>query len=133
MLYEIMKSLNNFFVTNNQIKGTLEIKDSTLELPLVDGQYALIEGSTLNDGVYQYPFKDLIDETFDGCITVLAPPRDFLKLVSEIEDYQSKVQPSQYQSESFGGYSYTKATNASGNVAGWKNVFASRLNAYRKI
>ena len=41
--------------------------------------------------------------------------------------------PGPYTSESFGGYSYSKATNASGVVVGWQDVFKSRLNAWRRI
>lgn len=34
---------------------------------------------------------------------------------------------------SFGGYSYSKATNASGVAVGWQDVFKSRLNTWRRI
>ena len=35
--------------------------------------------------------------------------------------------------ESFGGYSYTKATDANGAPIGWHKAFASRLNEWRKL
>ena len=40
---------------------------------------------------------------------------------------------SPYTSESFGGYSYTKATDANGAPIGWQKAFASRLNKWRKL
>ena len=60
-----------------------------------------------------------MDEEFYGVITPLAIPREFLNLVKEIEDYQEKATKAGsgiYQSESFGGYSYTLATNKNGNI-----------------
>ena len=39
-----------------------------------------------------------------------------------------------FTSESFGGYSYTKATDsATGQPATWETVFRSQLNPYRKL
>jgi hypothetical protein len=134
MLYEVMKYLHNFFATKVCEKGTYTITDGVLDLPFVkDGQYIYIEGSTMNDGVYKYPLSGLTDEEFDGFITLLKPPKAFLDLVAEIEGYEADNVASPYQSESFGGYSYTRATNKSGEVAGWKDVFASRLGVWRKI
>jgi hypothetical protein len=134
MLYEVMKYLHNFFATKVCEKGTYTITDGVLDLPFVkDGQYIYIEGSTMNDGVYKYPLSGLTDEEFDGFITLLTPPKAFLDLVAEIEGYEADNAASPYQSESFGGYSYTRATNKSGEVAGWKDVFASRLGVWRKI
>ena len=134
MLYTICKSIKNFFiVTRNE--GTYSIANGTIYLPLLEGQYFLIEGSILNDGVYQYPVTDLKDETFTGAICGMAVPKDFLDLVEEIAAYNEKFKSSDngYVSESFGGYSYTKATDSNGNVASWKSAFATRLNAYRKV
>ena len=139
MLYEIMRHIRNFFpVSDGYHGGRFAIVDGTLDLPfMIEGQYFLIEGSRLNDGVYQYPAFVLKDETFDGWITELAVPDDFLRTVEEIEAWQAsyattdKIGP--YSSESFGGYSYTRATNSSGNAVGWKDAFSSRLNTWRKI
>ena len=74
------------------------------------------------------------DETFTGTITELHPPLAFLDLVAEIKAYQLKNgAQGPYQSESFGGYSYTRATDKNGNAASWKNAFGSRLATWRKI
>lgn len=136
MLYEVMKYIRNFF-PRQYFEGTFKISGGTLGLPeSFKGHYFLIEGSFLNDGVYKYDASDLEDETFTGCITSLAPPKDFIVLVDEIKSWCDKyavVTNGPYQSESFGGYSYTKATNANGNAAGWQDVFQSRLNNWRKL
>lgn len=135
MLYEVMRHIHNFFPTEKCKEGEFTITDGVLNLPFaVDGQYVYIEGSTMNDGVYQYPLSGLSDETFRGVITILAPPKAFLALVADIEGYEANdANKGPYQSESFGGYSYTRATNKAGNIAGWQDVFKSRLNAWRKI
>lgn len=136
MLYEIMREIRNFFAApDGYHDGSYVISGGVVDLPfLISGEYFLIEGSALNDGVYVYPCADLHDETFTGTITALRPPADFLSLVEEIETYQSKSgAASPYQSESFGGYSYTRATNKNGDAAGWRDAFRSRLNVWRKI
>ena len=128
MLYEIMRSIRNFF-PREYYGGHFKIEGGGISLPhVLDGQYILIEGSAYNDGVYQYPTGDLRDEEFVGDITVLAPPAEFLALAKEIEEYQSKSVASAFTSESFGGYSYSRNAGA-----GWQDAFRSRLNAWRKI
>lgn len=135
MLYEIMRHLRNFFPTNTRKEGSFVIEDGKISLLFVkDDQYILIEGSDFNDGVYKYPVSDLADEAFDGEITVLAPPREFLELVSDIEALVASNKGKEgFASESFGGYTYTKATNSAGNIAGWSDVFKDRLAVWRKI
>ena len=44
-----------------------------------------------------------------------------------------KAVESPYQSESFGGYSYTIKNGNDGQGLSWKQVFAARLNEWRKI
>lgn len=134
MLYEVMKHIRDYFPTGEAAEGTLTIKDGKISLPFLKaGQYFLIEGSTFNDGVHNGT-KELQDETFTGRVSALRPPSAFLDLVKQIEDFEAKAgQPGPFQSESFGGYSYTRATNASGNIAGWQDVFKTKLNAWRKI
>ena len=134
MLFEVMKHIKNFFPTDICEEGEFTITDGGLNLPFVkEGQYIYIEGSSMNDGVYQYPLSNMTDETFKGFITILAPPKAFLDLVADIKSYEANNAATPYQSESFGGYSYTRATNKAGNIAGWQDVFRSRLNSWRKI
>lgn len=132
MLYEVMRYCRNFFPKEHR-EGTFEIKDGIISLPFViEGQYFLIEGSILNDGLYQYPGTGLSDEKFDGCVTSLAIPKPFIDLCNEIADFCEKNPEGAFQSESFGGYSYTRAT-VDGKVAGWQEVFSSRLSDWRKV
>jgi hypothetical protein len=134
MIGQIMKHINNYFITDKCVEDNFHIAEGALALPFAkDGQYVLIEGSILNDGVYLYPLSGLQDEDFHGFVTILAPPNAFVSLVGEIEAYQTASVASPYVSESFGGYSYTKATNANGNVASWQDAFRGKLNMWRKV
>ena len=138
MLYEIMRSIRNFFLTEERHEGEYTVEDGVLSLSFAEeGDYVLIHGSQKNDGVYRYPITDLDDGIFSAEICLLAPPRDFLTLCEEITEWQKKSVEmganGQYLSESFGGYSYTRPTNGSGGMATWQDVFRTRLNAWRKI
>ena len=136
MLDEILAEIRNYFVVSVH-SGKFEViggRLSPLDF-LQNGQYFKIEGSALNDGVYRYPYSGLTDETFSGEIWALAVPPTLIALAADIEEYQKKANEnaSPYQSESFGGYSYTKATDSSGTPITWEKAFAKRLNKWRKI
>lgn len=135
MLYSILKHCRNFFVHGSAQAGKYAIEGGELVLPfIIPGQYFLVQGSVLNDGVWQYGRDTLTDEVFTGTITPLAIPQDFLKLVQDIEAWQTKNgDASPYTSESFGGYSYTRAAGASGAGATWQDAFRTRLNPWRKL
>lgn len=136
MLEKVLRHLRNWFVAPDGIRrGKYEIKGGSIELPfLVEGQYFRIVGSILNDGLYQYPAKDLMDESFSGVIWALAIPRDVLDVVKEIEQWCEKNPSGPFTSESFGGYSYTKAANsATGQPVTWQDAFRSTLNQWRKL
>ena len=128
---EMCASLRNYFALD-PISGEFTIKDSDITVPgLVRGQYFRIDGSVFNDGVHRYGEISMNgDETFTGTITPMAVPPAFEAVAAEIEEWKQKnaeVINSPYQSESFGGYSYTKGT------ASWQGVFAKRLNRWRKL
>ena len=136
MLDEILAEIRNYFVVKVH-SGDFEViggKLSPLDF-LQNGQYFKIHGSIFNDGVYRYPESGLVDETFSGEIWALAVPPTLIALVADIEDYEKKAKEnvSPYASESFGGYSYTKATDSNGSPLTWKTAFAKRLNRWRKI
>ena len=138
MLEEILKYLNNWF-TVEEIFGRFEIKGGSIELPfLANGQYFRVIGSVFNDGVYQYQpgGMNLTDESFNGAVWALAIPRTVLKIANEIDAWQQKngaAAASPYQSESFGGYSYSMRTQSGESGAGWMDAFAGRLSDWRKI
>lgn len=132
MLETVLMYLNNWFVVG-RYDDTYTIEDGGITLPfLANGQYFRIIGSLFNDGVYQYP-AELTDETFDGSVWALAIPKALLSTVDEITAWTAKNGDSgPYTSESFGGYSYSKATNSKGLAVGWRDVFAAQLAPWKK-
>ena len=139
MLGQVLMNIRNWFPVKGGIySGTFTIKDGGITLPfLADGQYFRICGSVFNDGLHQYPASDLKAETFDGAVWALAVPQAVIELAAEIEEWQKKngdASVSPYQSESFGGYQYSKATDsATGGAVTWQSAFRGRLNAWRKL
>lgn len=142
MLTEICQELRNWF--DRDMPKWFEkftIENGSIDLPLQEGQYFRIIGSTFNDGVYQYPTTSLVDEVFRGAVWAMAVPPAVIALSTEIDAWQAQyadVLKSPYTSESFGGYSYTRASGgSSGGVSNdtpsWQSTFASRLNQWRKI
>ena len=138
MLTELCAELRNYFeVPNGRHFGKFEISGGSIA-PLdflQEGQYFRIVGSVFNDGVYQYPAASLTDEVFEGAVWAMALPPSIIAIAAEIEAYNDSDagKASPYTSESFGGYSYTKATDANGAPIGWQKAFASRLNQWRKL
>lgn len=122
--------------------GAIKFHDGS-DMPLQENQYFRIIGSVFNDGVWQYNDKlKLTDETFDGSVWAMAVPPAVIAIAGEIGAWKAKYENvdseamSPYNSESFGGYQYSKGgSGASGGSTnpGWQGVFASRLNRWRKI
>lgn len=150
MITEVLAYLRNWF-TRAMCFGSFTIENGELQtqydtgvsfgaINMKDGQYFRIVGSDLNDGVYQYPTYSLSDEVFDGAVWLLAVPPAVLSIVHEIEAWQEKngsadsAAMSPFQSESFGGYTYSKGGSADGAAAvTWESVFGKRLSPWRKI
>lgn len=133
--------LKNYFIADFDKDIHLDkytISDGTITLDfLSENQYFRIVGSKFNDGVYKYDNKlALTDETFDGAVWAMSVPPAFLEAVTEAENYL-KTSPSgiEYQSESFGGYSYTRAGGNNSSRGFWylPSVTANKLNRYRRI
>ena len=139
MLEQVLMNIRNWFTVDGGIhSGTFTIEDGGIALPfLANGQYFRICGSLFNDGLHQYPADDLTDETFNGTIWALAIPKAVIDLADEICKWQEKngeASVSPYQSESFGGYSYSKATDSTtGGAVTWQSAFKKQLSAWRKI
>lgn len=139
MLTEICQYLKNWFNRKPdgsdypKYNGKVVISEGNIifsdSFSLVDGQYFRVMGSLFNDGVHKVG-DTLTDETFEGAVWSMAVPPDVVLLADEIsawKDEYGTVTP--FQSESFGGYSYTKG---SGNDT-WQGAFAAKLNPWRKI
>lgn len=139
MLTEVCEYLNNYF-WDKKIKGTFTITNGELHvIGLKEGQYYRILGSTANEGVHIYPSKDLTDETFSGEIWAMAVPQTVIALTSEIEAWKNLYNNptadamSPFNSESFNNYSYSKSGGANGMPMSWTDVYAGRLNKYRRL
>lgn len=148
MLNEICAEIRNYFTwEHDKHIGDFTISDGMIspsfDLPT---DYIRIVGSRFNDGVHKRVNGDfsLVDESFHGGVWIMSPPADFLALVAEIQAWQAKnggadsVAMSPFQSESFGGYSYSKSSGGSASSGGssvptWQSTYASRLNIYRRI
>lgn len=148
MIGEICAEIKNYFAyEDDRHIGDWVISSGTIS-PVIDfpTDYIRIVGSRLNDGVHKV--SDLVenplqDEEFHGAIWIMSPPAAFLALVEEIKAWQDangKIDSalmSPFQSESFGGYSYSKAsgsgTSGASSIPTWKSMYASRLNMYRRI
>lgn len=143
MLTELCAELKNYFLRDRDADihyGKYTISGGSIDLPfLLDGQYFRIVGSVLNDGVYQYPTSNLTDEEFSGAVWAMAVPPSVIALAADIDEWNAKnadALASPYTSESFGGYSYTKATTGGIGTSGaytWVDQFASRLSKWRRL
>lgn len=142
-----MKDINYFPVSTIE-HGNFKIEDGIIAVQqsYLIGQHIYIPGATqgrgsiLNAGVYlvsddKITLTGARDEAFAGAVCSLAIDQDFLDLAAEIETFEENARNDKNRgmltSESFGGYSYSMATTASGVAASWKEVYASRLNSYR--
>ena len=143
MLTELCQELRNWF-DRERHSGTFVIEGGNITADFLQtGQYFRICGSIFSDGVHQFPAADLPSETFDGSVWALAIPAPVLALSEEIDAWRAKYEASDsaamspFQSESFGGYTYSKGSgSAAGSPVGavsWQTAFASRLNRWRKI
>lgn len=147
MITEICAEIKNYFAfESDRHIGDFAIIDGKI-VPSFDfpTDYIRIVGSHLNDGVHKISDNDLTDEnTFHGAIWVMSPPNHFIALCEEIASWQesngsaNSQNMSPYQSESFGGYSYSKASggksdSGASSPASWKSQYAPRLSIYRKI
>lgn len=150
MLSEICAEIKNYFsYEEDRHVGDWTINDGVIapSFDFKNVNYIRIVGSRLNDGVYKVSelATKLHNETFHGAIWLMSPPADFLSLVEEIESWQDangkadSANMSPFQSESFGGYSYSKGSTNSNSQAGvssvptWQSQYASRLKIYRRI
>ena len=146
MLTQICQYLRNWFELDHLSGrfmvngGTMTFEDGSA-LPLLTNQYYRVIGSVFNDGVHVFGTETLTDEpSFYGAIWPMAVPPVVVELANDVQAWvkaNSGVLQSPYQSESFGGYSYSlKSGDASEGAYGglsWASQFAARLAPWRKI
>lgn len=145
VLEDILGYIHNWFVREEIPVSDCVISSGTLPeaISIPDGVWYRIQGSYLNDGMHLKgdEAEGLEDEEFDGTITTHVIPKPLLAVVEEIcawQTTQGAIANGPYQSESFGGYSYSlkgSSSTAGGNVptTGWQAVFAGRLRQWRKL
>lgn len=141
MLEKVLSHLKNWFLVPDGVHtGTFTIENGALNLPfLQNGQYYRICGSIFNDGLHKYgdTADKLTGETFSGTVWALAVPKAVIDLAKDIEEWERKngeVARNPLTSESFGGYSYSKATDtATGGSVTWQAAFRVELNQWRKV
>jgi len=157
VLEQVLGHIHNWFgresfqVSGCEVTGGRLPASVSSRIPL--GAWYRVEGSYLNDGLHlrldEFPegeSEGLVDETFDGTVTVLAVPRPLLRVAGQVADWmsanaeaRSKAMSSPYQSESFGGYSYSMrdlgdgSSGYTGGLNGWEAAFASDLNQWRRV
>ena len=150
MLTEICAEIKNYFTYYDKDRhiGDFAIVNGQITPPIaMPTDYIRIVGSHLNDGVHKLSDEhDILQDeaTFHGSVWVMSPPKDFLDLAAEIAEWQAKnggvdsAAMSPFNSESFGGYSYSKSSGGStssgsnGGTADWRSAYASRLRIYRR-
>lgn len=127
------RCLSKFARIGKGICGDLVIEGGSIGLPLLPGQYFWISGSVFNDGLHREG-DALTDESFYGEATPLAIPQPFVDLADRVSKWNAnQAEPSPVQSESFGGYSYTRATGKNGGAYTWRDAFSSELAKWRMI
>lgn len=150
MLTEICNYLKNWFSNDDERHiGYIRISDGVFycnntKIQIAEGQYFRIIGSLLSDGVYKYGTDELGDEGFTGAVWLMRVPADVISLAAEINAWMAKYggvdseANSPFNSESFGGYSYSKSTGGNGadgvsTSPAWVAVYGARLARYRRI
>lgn len=154
MLTELCQELRNWFNRKPDGEdmpkwiGTFRIASGSIAgLELTNGQYYRIIGSLFNDGVHKYgdASDTLTDEEFEGVVWSMAVPPQIVTLANDIAAWVDKYggidssAMSPFNSESFGGYSYSKSSGGSTSCGGssgggtWQSVFAGRMKYWRKL
>lgn len=146
MLAEVCGYLNNYFDVK-RYTGKIRIQNGVVycdskEIAMSQGQHFTLLRKNFVLGVYEYG-KDTLDDKdeFEGRVWIMDIPADFMSLVTEISAWQTKygaagsASMSPFNSESFGGYSYTKGSTSgsAGTAACWQDAYGSRLARYKKV
>lgn len=145
MLTEICAYLKNYFEYEKHI-GDIVVNSNTITcngetIALEEGQYFALFRDRNPIGVFKQG-DTLKDRTFHGAVWLMDLPEGVIKADAWAEAWMlsnggaDSEANSAYQSESFGGYSYSKGSNSSGKVGAsiFDNAqFAAMLSPYRKI
>lgn len=145
MLTEICQYLHNYFEYEKHF-GLISIIGDVVfcdgeEIEMDEGQYFALFREKFAIGVYQYG-DELTDKTFTGSVWLMDIPDAILKANKWAEQWMEKnggvdsAANSPFQSESFGGYSYSKGNNSNGKAGVGifdQASFVGMLAPYRKL
>lgn len=145
MLTEICQYLHNYFEYEKHF-GLISIIGDVVfcdgeEIEMDEGQYFALFREKFAIGVYQYG-DELTDKTFMGSVWLMDIPDAILKANQWAEQWMEKnggvdsAANSPFQSESFGGYSYSKGNNSNGKAGVGifdQASFVGMLAPYRKL
>ena len=146
-LTTVCRHLRNFFKSTKE-SGEFSLAGGkiTLKGKYLAGQYVLLSGKILADGIYKITAADngvytldgaAIDEEWTGDVYGLRMPTEFLELVEQINTAVAKEKKNagngNVRSENWVNYSYTLASGDGGKPITWKEAFASRLTPWRKM
>ena len=150
MLTEICGYLNNFFVETYyfghvMVEGNIVFCDGS-EITIKEGQYFTIVNAKAKSILGTYKQGDELKDRDikNGAVWLMDIPDNVISLADEIAAWMEKyggvdsVSNSPYNSESFGGYSYTKSSGGSSDgsadsTPAWAKVYGARLAHYRRI
>lgn len=154
MLNSVLKELNNYFTkrTSGVLNYSFSV-DSTFTAPatiagdftdtFIAGEYIIIQGTRINDGVYLITSINDSSITIDtdvdisiktepevtSTLTKAYIPPELIELIAEIKDYNDNNEDglaSEKQGNRSVSYGAVKRS-------GWKNAFGSRLSPYKKV
>lgn len=144
MLTEICQYLHNYFDYERHYGDISIIGQSVFcdgkEIEIESGQYFALFRNKIPLGVFQK--SELTDKSFTGSVWLMDVPKAITDANTWAEQWKAKNMAagseanSVFQSESFGGYSYSKGNNSKGKVGAsiFDNAqFAAMLAPYRKL
>lgn len=140
MLDQVMTHIKNHFARSIESRAFEIVADGIVGIfseKYVVGQYVWVKRSFINDGVYKITGITATKLTLDATLQPentgeliylfgLAPPKDFLTVVTEIENFKSK---DGVTSESIDDYSVSYG----GNGGGWASVFKDKLSPWKRM
>ena len=150
MLLSVLRHIRNYF-DHTEERGDFSLVDSNIILQgeYKIGQYILITGSILVNGVYKIvdiagklhslesadgTASDIVSENFNGVIYGLVIPPDFLNIVNDIKAFvDEQGAPTNIRSETNQNYRWESALDKNGNIAGWEQIFSTKLAPFKKM
>lgn len=144
MLTEICQYLHNYFDYERH-NGDITVNGGVITcngdaIALEEGQYFALFRGRIPLGVFNA--EDGLDKTFNGSVWLMDVPKAILDADTWAKSWMEKNGSansdanSAFQSESFGGYSYSKGNNTTGKAGASifdTAQFAQMLAPYRKL